>query len=77
MKIKLNGQVKNYDISNPTILDILTFEKVKIPEYVSVQVNGTFALSKDYGSTKIAENDELDFLYFMGGGAGSRTPCLI
>jgi sulfur carrier protein len=71
MKIKLNGEEKSYSVSNPTILELLALEKVKMPEYVSVQVNGAFALSKDYGSARVAENDEVDFLYFMGGGAGS------
>jgi sulfur carrier protein len=71
MKITLNGEERSVSIANPTILELLSLEKVKMPEYVSVQVNGAFALSKDYGTARVAENDEVDFLYFMGGGAGA------
>jgi sulfur carrier protein len=68
MKLKLNGEDKNIAVNSPTILELLALEKVKMPEYVSVQVNGTFTQSKDYGTNRITENDEVDFLYFMGGG---------
>ena len=56
--IKLNGEERRYDTANPTILELLALEKVQMPEYVSVQINGTFAQSKDYGISRIAENDE-------------------
>jgi sulfur carrier protein len=68
MKLKINGEDKTISASHPTIMELLTLEKVKMPEYVSVQVNGVFAKSANYGIDRIAENDEVDFLYFMGGG---------
>jgi len=69
MKLKMNGQEKQIQASNPTISELLSLEKVEMPDYVSVQVNGVFALSKDFGITKVSENDEIEFLYFMGGGS--------
>jgi len=39
------------------------------PEMVSVQVNGEFLPRENFNSTLIYDGDEVDFLYFMGGGA--------
>jgi sulfur carrier protein len=69
MNVKINGVEKTVAASNPTISELLVLEKVKMPEYVSVQINGAFAQSKDFGTSHVAENDEVDFLYFMGGGS--------
>jgi sulfur carrier protein len=35
---------------------------------VSVQLNGEFVSRDDYESVSLKEDDEVDFLYFMGGG---------
>jgi sulfur carrier protein len=42
---------------------------VENPEMVSVQVNEEFAEREDWDSIQIKEDDKVDFLYFMGGGA--------
>jgi sulfur carrier protein len=68
MKIKVNGVEKTIAATNPSVLDLLALEKVDIPDYVSVQINGAFAQRKDYATVRVAEDDEVDFLYFMGGG---------
>ena len=72
MKLKINGQDKIITQNCPTILELLVLEKVKMPEYVSVQVNGVFRQSKNYGIDRVVENDEVDFLYFMGGGQADK-----
>jgi sulfur carrier protein len=69
MNLKVNGVEKTIAASSPTISELLVLEKVEMPEYVSVQINGAFAQSKDFGTSRVAENDEVDFLYFMGGGS--------
>jgi len=38
---------------------------------VSIQLNGQFVNREDFDSTKVSDGDELDFLYFMGGGQNS------
>jgi len=68
MKLKINGEEKNVNAGNPTIAELLEIEKVETPDYVSVQLNGVFAEKKNFSVLKVAENDEVDFLYFMGGG---------
>ena len=42
---------------------------VENPEMVSVQVNEEFAEREDWDKIQIKEEDKVDFLYFMGGGA--------
>ena len=39
------------------------------PEMVSVQVNEEFAEREDWDKIQLKEGDQVDFLYFMGGGA--------
>ena len=35
---------------------------------VSVQLNGKFLSKDQYASSQLNDNDEVDFLYFLGGG---------
>ena len=66
-KITVNGEAK--DVALPvTVSELIKAEGVEQPDMVSVQVNGDFLMRDEYDSRVIAENDEIDFLYFMGGG---------
>lgn len=69
MQISINGEKRQIDIEVVTISILLQMEKVEAPEMVSVQVNGDIIDRKLYQDTKIGAGDEVDFLYFMGGGA--------
>lgn len=67
LKIKVNGELKDFsDVTN--ISSLLKANKVEQPEMVSVQLNGEFVERENFETTKINEGDEVDFLYFMGGG---------
>ena len=52
-----------------SVLDVIQLNNVFQPEMVSVQRNGEFVLKDDYASTLLNDGDEVDFLYFMGGGS--------
>jgi sulfur carrier protein len=68
MILKVNGEAKTIDQERLAVTELLTLCTVESPEMVSVQLNGKF-LSKDrYESALLYENDEVDFLYFLGGG---------
>lgn len=69
MKIKVNGEPQVIDKASLTVADLLVLNNVEHPETVSVQLNGQFVESKQYPTTKVQENDEVDFLYFLGGGS--------
>ena len=43
-------------------------EKEEIKEYVTVSINEEFVASEDKESTVLKEGDNVEFLYFMGGG---------
>ncbi len=68
MKIIVNGKEQDIDQTTSDILSILKQNHVKNPDLVSVQLNGNFVDKSKYASTQLRANDELDFLYFMGGG---------
>ena len=69
MKITINGTPKEISQPDLTISRLLELEHVESPEMVSVQRNGVIIEQEEYESTRVTENDEIDFLYFMGGGA--------
>ncbi len=69
MKLTINGESKALEMHSLTVLDLLNQEKVSMPDTVSVQLNGTFVRPEAFASTALHEGDEVDFLYFMGGGA--------
>lgn len=69
-KIKVNGNEQ--EISNPVSLtELIALNNVAQPSMVSIQLNGEFVVRDDYDSTLLNEGDEVDFLYFMGGGSNS------
>jgi sulfur carrier protein len=68
MKLIVNGKEQNYNESRLLLLDLIKFNNVKQPDMVSVQLNGAFVQRNDFDQTPIREGDEVDFLYFMGGG---------
>ena len=68
MKIKINGKEKSFDKDSLSVFELLKVSEVERPEMVSVQLNGEFVKKGDLESTHLKENDEVEFLYFMGGG---------
>lgn len=69
MTIKVNGDDQQL-ISEVSVSDLLKHNDVKMPEMVSVQLNGKFVKREQFENTVIHDADEVDFLYFMGGGIG-------
>lgn len=68
MKIKLNGKEQIIDKGSLSITELLKIAKVETPEMVSVQRNGKFVPKEEFGQTYVQDSDEIDFMYFMGGG---------
>ncbi|HBY55135.1 MAG TPA: thiamine biosynthesis protein ThiS [Marinilabiliales bacterium] len=72
-KIRVNG--KEQEVEVPILLiDLIKKNDVAQPEMVSVQINGEFVDRGDFNSTLVNDNDEVDFLYFMGGGSQKSLP---
>ena len=68
MKIKINGKDQSIQKNAVSVSELLKSNKVESIEMVSVQLNGNFIYKNDFDKISLKENDELDFLYFMGGG---------
>ena len=68
MIIKINGEEETIEKEAVTITDLLELKNVKMPEMVSVEHNGDMLDRENFSSTAVAEGDEVEFLYFMGGG---------
>jgi len=68
MKIKINGKEQILDSGNILLQDVLKVAKIDNPQMVTVQLNGEFVAKESFGSRQVKEGDQIDFLYFMGGG---------
>ena len=68
MKITVAGEAKEVQ-AGITVAELIRQENVENPEYVSVSVNDEFVNSGDFGKHKLNEGDNVEFLYFMGGGS--------
>lgn len=67
MKIIINGA--EADVTPAlTVSDLLTERKVKMPDMVSVELNGEILDRRIFETTTLKESDKVEFLYFMGGG---------
>jgi len=68
MNIKINGETETIQNESITITDLLALKDVKMPEMVSVEFNGDMLERDQFSSTSVKDGDEVEFLYFMGGG---------
>ncbi len=73
MRITLNGEPAEFPAERLTVTELLRSQKVEAPEMVSVQLNGTIVYSARYDDTVVADRDEVEFLYFMGGGSNRQA----
>jgi len=67
LKITVNGKVTELDKS-VNITELLEIVKAEQPDYVTVQRNEEFVDREAFPSTFVEEGDNIEFLYFMGGG---------
>ena len=67
-KLIVNGEDQEVQLP-ATVADLIKQNKVAQPEMVSVQVNEEFVDREEFATLQLNEGDEVDFLYFMGGGA--------
>ena len=67
MKITVAGERKEFD-EGLTVAKLIELENVETPEYVTVSVNEEFIGSDIFESHVLKDGDDVEFLYFMGGG---------
>ncbi len=66
MRVKING--KQEEIQEATLSDLLKAKNIE-PQMVTVELNSKMVDRSSLGSTRIQEGDEIEFLFFMGGGS--------
>ena len=67
MKITVGGEKKELP-DGLTVAELIELEQVETPEYVTVSINEEFIDRSTFESRVLREGDEVEFLYFMGGG---------
>ena len=67
MKLIVNGEETNL-AEDLTISQLLVEKEVKMPEMVSVELNGQILKRSEFENTTLKQDDKVEFLYFMGGG---------
>lgn len=65
----INGETETIDEKEVSISRLLAIKQVESPDMVSVQLNGKIVARQQYDQQLLAADDEIEFLYFMGGGA--------
>jgi len=71
MNIVVNGEQVNCGDAL-TVSKLLIEQKVKMPDMVSVELNGQIVRRTEFEQTVLKNDDKVEFLYFMGGGCGSE-----
>lgn len=67
MTITVAGEKKEVK-DNLTLPELIEQENVDMPEYVTVSINDEFVSSEEKAATVLKDGDNVEFLYFMGGG---------
>ncbi len=67
MKLIINGQEVYYN-EPLTVTSLLADRKVRMPDMVSVELNGQMLMRSEFEKTVLGDGDKVEFLYFMGGG---------
>ncbi len=71
MKLIVNGKESDF-ADSVTVSELLVEQKVKMPDMVSVELNGQILRRTKFEETILKDDDKVEFLYFMGGGCGTN-----
>lgn len=66
MQLTINGKTENLEVS--TVMDVLKAKDID-PQLVAVEVNTQMIDQENLGAASLKEDDKVEFLFFMGGGA--------
>ena len=72
MKLIVNGKEETINREEITVVELLKEMNVKMPDMVSVEINGQILKRTEFETKELEEGDKIEFLYFMGGGSGTH-----
>jgi sulfur carrier protein len=68
MKLQINGE--SVEVGDAiSVSELLKVQEVKMPDMVSVELNGGIIQRDTFDATVLADGDKIEFMYFMGGGS--------
>lgn len=67
MKLTVAGTEKEYE-EGLTVEQLIAAENVEMPLYVTVTINDDFVKTEERETRQLQDGDQVEFLYFMGGG---------
>ncbi|MDR1493529.1 MAG: sulfur carrier protein ThiS [Planctomycetaceae bacterium] len=67
MFLTVAGNKKEYE-DGITVAQLIEWENVETPQYVTVSINDDFVENGTWETTVLRGGDTVEFLYFMGGG---------
>ena len=67
MILTVAGEKKEFE-DGINVSKLIELEEVETPQYVTVSVNEEFVDQGAFDSHILRDGDEIEFLYFMGGG---------
>jgi sulfur carrier protein len=65
VQVKING--KPEEVQGATVLDLLKAKNID-PHMVAVELNNTMLERDHLATTSVKEGDQVEFLFYMGGG---------
>ncbi|HET8580310.1 MAG TPA: sulfur carrier protein ThiS [Nitrospiraceae bacterium] len=65
MQVKINGKAE--EVQGATVLDLLEAKNID-PHMVAVELNNAMLERDHLATTSVKEGDQLEFLFYMGGG---------
>jgi sulfur carrier protein len=65
MQVMINGKAE--EVAGGSVLDLLKAKNIE-PQMVAVEVNDQMVERTDLGTTTLKEGDQVEFLFYMGGG---------
>lgn len=68
MQLIITGEKKEYP-EGITVKELIAKEDVENPEYVTVSLNDEFVDQRQFEETVLKDGDQVEFIYFMGGGS--------
>jgi len=68
MRLKINGEVREFEKEIKTISDLLAELGIKRPERVAVEINRKIIMQSDFGNAAVKQDDSIEIVSFVGGG---------
>ncbi|HEX2056038.1 MAG TPA: sulfur carrier protein ThiS [Nitrospiraceae bacterium] len=65
MQVTINGKAE--EVAGGSLLDLLKAKNIE-PQMVAVEVNDRMVEQDHLGTTHLNEGDQVEFLFYMGGG---------